>query len=116
MVSTIRDGSPSRLRWRSESALGQRDAAGDRRVAAERDLGQRAEVADAEAPGAAGPVGGEEGRLRVADLGGDPLHLGVGGERLADPDAGRVAAARIGRERRQPQERAPSTDVPVGPE
>ena len=89
-----------------ESALGQCDAAGDRGVATERDLGQRAEVADTEPPGEARTVGGEEGRLRVAHLGGDALHLGVGGEHLADPDTGRVAAARIGRERRQPQERA----------
>ena len=94
------------LRWRREPALGEGDAAGDRRVAAERHLGQRAEVADAEPPDRARAVRRKERRLRVADLGGDPLHLAVGGQGVADPDARRVAATRVGGERRQPQERA----------
>ena len=80
-------------------ALGQRDARGDRRMAAERDLGDRAEVADAVGAGAIRAIGRQERGLRVAHVGRDPEHLGIVRVCHADPYAGRVAAGRVERER-----------------
>lgn len=71
--------------------LRQCDGGRDRRVAAERHLGDRGEVADAAVP----PVARDEGRLGVADVGGDPLHLGVGEDVGAQHDTRGIAPRRI---------------------
>ena len=71
------------------------------RVAAERDLGKRAEVAArGNGPAAAGPVGREERRLASSR----PRRRCAASHRprrqlVPDPDAGRIAAGRVGRER-----------------
>jgi hypothetical protein len=82
-------------------ALGQRDAGGDRGVAAERHLGLGAEVADV--VGAA-VAGGNESGLAVAEVHRDLLHLLVGHFACVEHDAGGVAAGGGVRERRVAQD------------
>ena len=91
---------------RAGASLGDRHAARDRGVAAERDLGQRAEVADAELADVPGTIGCQERRLRIANLGGDAEHLLIRGQHIAQPDPGRVAAGWVGCERGESEERS----------
>ena len=93
--------------WKTQRAgavaLGERDAGGDRRVPAERDLGLGAEVADVVA--AVARAASTNADSRVAELGGDLLHLVVVEGARVEHDAGRVAALGGVGERRVAQDR-----------
>ncbi len=92
-------------------AFGQCHARRDRRVAAERDLGGRTEVADPVRAGRARRVGHQEGRLRVTDVRRDLQHLGRVRVKGAQPDAGRVATGRVGREGGETQQLGGRSDL-----
>ena len=81
------------------------DRGRDGRVTAERHLGTGGEVAHPHVPVVTVDTGiDDEGRLRVRDLGGDRLHLGLGERRGVEHDPRGIAAAGLGGEGREAED------------
>jgi hypothetical protein len=96
-----RDGPDGGLEQHGAEAVaaGERYRGSDCRVAAERDLGDRREVAHAGVPGIAPDRGiDQESGLGVADIRRYSLHVGVVERAGVEHDAGRIAALGSGRE------------------